>query len=324
MALPIGFADLDVKQLRYFIAIAEEGSLSAAAHRIGVAQPSLSQHIIHLEEELGVRLLERSPRGVSLTQSGGILLAHAREITGAMAVAVDAVRQSGSVPQGPVSFGLTSSVSMVLSVPLAETVRLELPKVRLRAIEAMSGFIQSWLVEEEIDLGILYDMAGVRHLAYRHLTTEQLFFFSAPDAWPFRSPVGTAVRLKDIAPLELILPSQHHGLRMMIDRAARTSGVALNVCTEMDALGQIKTLVERASGYTILSPAAAADRVIRGELVMAPVIEPKLERPVYLVRNPARPITLASRAVERITVRVIRDLVARGIWQAHVPEAADA
>ena len=61
---------MDVKQLRYFIAIAEEGSLSAAAQRVNVAQPSLSQHVLTLERNLGVNLLERSPRGVSLTQPG--------------------------------------------------------------------------------------------------------------------------------------------------------------------------------------------------------------------------------------------------------------
>ena len=94
-------------------------------------------------------------------------------------------------------------------------------------------------------------------------------------------------------------------------------GVALNVVVEMDALTQIKTLVGRGSGYTILAPAAAIDRVERGELIMAPIVEPVLTRPVYLVRNPAKPVTVASRAVESVTLEVISDLVRRGIWRAH-------
>jgi len=316
---------MDIRQLRYFIAIAEEGSLSAAAQRVSVAQPSLSQHVLTLERDLGVMLLDRSPRGVTLTQSGEILLTHAREISAALDRAVDAVRQSGSVPQGEVSFGLPSSVSMVLSVPLAETVRLELPRVRLRAIEAMSGFIQTWLEDQSIDLGMLYDVSSVRHLAHRRLMTEELHFFSAPDAWPFHSRAGTAVRLRDITPAELVLPSKHHGLRTMIDRFTRTHGVSLNVATEMDALSQIKTMVSRGSGYTILAPAAAIDFVERGELIMAPIIEPRMIRPVYLVRNPAKPITNASRELERITIEVIHDLIARGIWQAEdEPAVTDA
>lgn len=314
---------MDIKQLRYFIAIAEEGSLSAAALRLNVAQPSLSQHVLSLERELGVKLLERSPRGVSATQAGEVLLTHAREIALSMDAAVMAVRQSGSEPVGEVSFGLPSSVSMVLSVPLAETVRLELPTVRLRAIEAMSGFIQTWLENQSIDLGILYDISSVRHLTHRYLMTEDLFFFSAPDAWPFATPEGTAVRLADISPVELVLPSKHHGLRVMIDRYTRSNAVRLNIATEMDALSQIKTMVSRGSGYTILAPAAAIDFVERGELVMAPIIEPRMTRPVYLVRNPAKPVTTASRELERITIEVIRDLIARGIWRAdELPEVA--
>lgn len=314
---------MDIRQLRYFVAIAEEGSLSAAAQRVNVAQPSLSQHVIALEGELDVKLLERSPRGVTLTGPGELLLSHARQIIAAMRNAKEAVRQSGSEPQGDVAFGLPSSIASVLSVPLAETIRLELPKVRLRAIDAMSGFIKTWLEEQSIDLGILYDLNAVGHLKQRLLMSEELQFFSAPDAWPFKSPPGSPVRLADLARVELVLPSQHHGLRMMIDRSIKSHGVVLNIPTEMDGLGQIKTLVARGSGYTILAPAAAIDFVERGELIMAPIIEPRLVRPVYMVRNPAKPVTRASLEVERISLEVIHDLVARGIWQAlDEPEGA--
>jgi len=306
---------MDLRQLRYFVAIAEEGSLSAAAQRVNVAQPSLSQHIIGVEKDLGVTLFNRSPRGMTLTQSGEILLAHARDILGAMDTAVEAVKQSGSEPQGDVTFGLPSSIAMVLSVPLAETVRLELPKVKFRAIDAMSGFIKTWLEDQSIDVGMLYDLHSVRHMNHIELMTEELHFFSAPDAWPFSSRAGSPVKVSDIPKAELVLPSPHHGLRSMIDRFMKSQGVTLNVVTEMDGLGQIKTLVARGSGHTILAPAAAIDFVERGDLIMAPIIEPKLIRPVYLVRNPAKSMSRANQELERITLEVIKDLVSRGIWQ---------
>ena len=306
---------MDLRQLRYFVAIAEEGSLSAAAQRVNVAQPSLSQHIIGVEKDLGVTLFNRSPRGMTLTQSGEILLAHARDILGAMDTAVEAVKQSGSEPQGDVTFGLPSSIAMVLSVPLAETVRLELPKVKFRAIDAMSGFIKTWLEDQSIDVGMLYDLNSVRHMNHVELMTEELHFFSAPDAWPFSTRVGSPVKVSDIPNAELVLPSPHHGLRSMIDRFMKSQGVTLNVVTEMDGLGQIKTLVARGSGHTILAPAAAIDFVERGDLIMAPIIEPKLIRPGYLVRNPAKSMSRASQELERITLEVIKDLVSRGIWQ---------
>ena len=307
---------MDIRQMRYFVAIAEEGSLSAAAQRVNVAQPSLSQHVISLEKELDVQLLVRSSRGVSLTEAGAVLLEHARGLIAGVQRAQQAVRDAGHEPQGEVTFGLPSSIAMVLSVPLAETVRLDLPKVKLRIIDAMSGFIKTWLEDQSIDLGVLYDLDAVRHLDHRLLMTEELHFFSAPDAWPFESRAGSPVPLHDLAKAELVLPSPHHGLRIMIDRIMKTQGVKLNVATEMDGLGQIKTMVARGSGYTILAPAAAIDCVESGELIMAPIVEPSMVRPVYLVRNPAKPISQAGRELERLTLEVIHDLVARGIWQA--------
>ena len=304
---------MDIKQLKYFIAIAEEGSLSAASMRLRVAQPSLSQHVIKVERELGVTLIERSPRGIVLTESGHTLLRHAREICSSMDLCREKVRQSAGTPQGPVAFGLPSSVSMVLSVPLAETVLVELPKVRLRAIEAMSGFIRAWLEDQTIDLGFLYDNSDNRNFSVRQLMSEHLHFFAAPDNWPLRGEPGAPVALGEIQALDLILPSQHHGLRQTLERYADAAGGSFNVVIEMDALSQIKELVVRGSGYTILAPAAAHDRVRQGELVSSPIVEPVLSRPVCLVRNLAKPFTEACRAVERITLDVVEDLVRRKI-----------
>lgn len=315
---------MDIKQLRYFTAIVEEGSLSAAAARIGIAQPSLSQHVKGLEERLGVELLVRSPRGVTVTDAGQTLLVHARQILEAVERAKEEVSQSGSEPYGKVAFGLPSSVSMVLSVPLAETTRLELPKVSLRAVEAMSGFIRDWLQDGSIDLGILYDTSMLRHFQSRLLMTEELHFFAAPDAWPLEAKPGKPVRLTDVARQTLVLPSGNHGLRALIDRFAKAHGIRLNVVVEMDALTQIKTLVARGSAYTILAPASAHDLVEAGTLRGAAITGPAIRRPVYLVRNPEKVVTWASRAVEELTLVVIRDLVTRGIWKADLAEDSEA
>ncbi len=315
---------MDIKQLRYFTAIVEEGSLSAAAARIGIAQPSLSQHVKGLEERLGVELLVRSPRGVTVTDAGQTLLQHAQEILAAVERAQEEVRQSGNEPYGKVSFGLPSSVSMVLSVPLAETTRLELPKVSLCAVEAMSGFIRDWLQEGSIDLGILYDINMLRHFQSRLLMTEELYFFSAADAWPLASAPGDPVPMAEAARQDLVLPSGNHGLRALIDRFAKANGIELNVVVEMDALTQIKTLVARGSAHTILAPASVHDFLESGALLGAPLVEPAIRRPVYLVRNPEKVITRASREVEALTLVVIRDLVERGIWKATLAEETDA
>jgi LysR family nitrogen assimilation transcriptional regulator len=306
---------MDIRHLRYFVAISEERSLSAASQRLGVAQPSLSQHVIKLEEELNVKLIVRSPRGILLTEAGALLVRHAREICASMDRCVTEVRQSGSVLSGKVAFGMPPSISMVLSVPLAETVRIELPLVRLQAVEAMSGFIKSWIDGQTVDIGFLYDLENARHFRALHLLDEHLCFYSAPDAWPLETEPGVPVSLASVSALDLVLPSPTHGLRKTIERYAQSSGIDLNVVIEMDALTQIKELVARGSGYTILAPAAAYDFVARKEIVKSPIVAPEMQRPVYIVNNPARAMTSACRAVERITIDVARELVRRGIWE---------
>jgi len=306
---------MELKQLRYFRAIALEGSFSSAARRIGIAQPSLSQHVRHLEDELGVELMTRSPRGIVLTEAGHLLMERTDALLKMVEAAAEEVRASGTDPVGEVSFGLPSSVSMVLSVPLAETVRHVLPHVRLRAVEAMSGFIRHWLENGELSLGILYDVEGLRGLEVRPLLSEGPCFVCAPDTYPFSAEARTAgVRLADIAALDLILPSRSHGLRTLIDKASGEADVTLTVAVEMDALTQIKTLVARGSGYTILAPAAVQDAVARGELETVRIVDPVIRRSVYLVWNSALRKSRAIREVERLTLEIVDDLVTRNLW----------
>jgi LysR family nitrogen assimilation transcriptional regulator len=309
---------MDIRHLRYFIAISEEKSLSAASHRLGVAQPSLSQHVIKLEEELGVSLMVRSPRGILLTDEGRLLLRHAREICRSLDQCVAEMKEAGGAVRGTVALGLPPSVSMVMAVPLAETVHVELPGVRLQAIEAMSGYVKTWLEEERIDIAFLYSLDRKDNFRAIHILDEELCFFSAPDNWPLATPPGVPVTLASLAGLELILPGPAHGLTRTITRHTSALGIALNVVIEMDAMTQIKELVARGSGYTIFAPAAAHDFVARGELVKSPIVAPQIARPVYLASSSTRAMSRACKAVEQLALTVARDLVRRGIWEGRL------
>jgi len=305
---------VDVRQLKCFLAIAQEGSISAAAAKLQLAQPSLSQHVAKLEEELGVQLLLRTPRGVTLTESGQTLAHHAQKILDEIALAEQDVRHFSGQPQGMVSIGLPSSLSMILSVPLAETVRHDFPNVTLRLVEAMSGDIQSWVADNSIDLGFLYDVQQLRHFNARPLFEEQLFLVSAPDNWA--EPIDKSISLQSVGSLPLVLPSRKHGLREMIERFARAKNISLNVVLEIDALSQIKALVARASAYTILAHAAVLDEVERGDLIIVPIRDPMMTRVVSLVRNPKHIVTRASLEVEKLCASLIRELLQRRKWRA--------
>lgn len=307
---------MDIRHLRYFLAIADAPSISAAAQAIGVAQPSLSQHLHRMEKELSVRLVERSARGTQLTDEGMILVEHARGICASLDRCVADMRELGGAVRGRVCFGMPPSCSMIMSVPLAETVRLELPDIRLRAVETMSGYLKAWLLDGTVDIAFLYDLKDMHNVCSVHILNEELFFYSAPDAWPLNTPPGAPVPLAALQGLDMILTSA--GLRNLIEEYCAQNGVTLNVVVEMDAMTQIKEFVARGSGYTIFAPVAAQDFVKRGELLRAPIIQPTMTRPVHLVRSPARVTNLACRAVEAATLTVARELVQRGIWEGNL------
>jgi LysR family nitrogen assimilation transcriptional regulator len=311
---------LDSRQLKYFREIVDNGSMSGAARNLGIAQPSLSQLVRNLEETLGVELLIRTARGIVPTQAGERLYNHARQIENYINAAREDVVNIGSQPSGRVLFGMPPTISMALSIPMAETIRIEMPKVKFAAIEAMTGHLREWIIKGELDLALLYDNTNIGDCSNSLLLTEDLWFYSAAEDWPFSTPPLEPVDLKAVLATELVLPSERHGLRTFIERIALAHQLEPKVSIEMDSLTQIKALVARGSGYTILSPASMHDLVSDGTLVGSPIINPHLRRNVFLVRSSNAGVTLACRRTEETCREVVANLVTRGIWQAELPD----
>jgi LysR family nitrogen assimilation transcriptional regulator len=254
-----------------------------------------------------------------LTDGGQILLSHAKSILDAIDVAVGDLRNhSSSELKGAVSFAIPSSASNVLSVPLCETVQHEFPNIMLRTTEAMSGHVQEWLVQGQVDLGILYDIRRVKHLRPIPLLQEDLYLVVSPDNWSEAAgPDGIAessVTLSDCANLGLVLPQRAHGLREVIEDFASQRGITMQVPIEMDSLTNIKMLVSRGSAYSILARAAIVEELHRKLLIAVPICDPVPRRTVYLIRNASRPPSQAVFKVERLIIEIVGELVTKGRW----------
>ncbi|MCS4504793.1 LysR substrate-binding domain-containing protein [Arhodomonas aquaeolei] len=305
---------MDLRQLRYFVAIVESGSIKRAAMSLYVAQPSLSQHVRNLEEELGVTLLTRSARGVSPTEAGLELLGYARSILSQLEQAREALRAGSVDPHGSVRLGLPNSVSLVLGVPLVEMAHHELPNVSLRVVESMSGYILDWLRAGQLDLAMLYGVQRSPGISARQLLTEDLYLVSLPGAG---RDDGT-VDMQELERFELILPARPHGLRELVEKAARDNGVRLWIRTEIDALTQIKALVRRGLGQAVLSHSAVYEELSRGELVARRIVNPAIDRTVYVAEPSDRPISHAARAVAELLTHCARGLVEDGRWRGEL------
>lgn len=309
------YPPVDLRQLHHFVAIAEHGSISSAAVALGIAQPSLSEHLSRLEKRLGMQLLMRGTRGIQLTEAGAALAQSGREILQKMDLAVMDIRQLGGAPKGIVSVGFPPSLSMLLTVPLVETVQLELPGVKLQLSEAMSGDLLEWVGSGRLDFGYVYDVAQTNQLSSKTVMNEDLFLVTAADNWP-QTTLSSGfseqrISLAALHSLPLVLPSKRHSLRNLVEHAARSNGLQLNIVAEIDSLHEIIAMVDRASAYTILPHAAVHRQVSEGNLLLVEIEKPALRRSVHLVRARAQTLSQAALAVERAIATIMGEAIKR-------------
>ena len=129
---------MDLRQLRYFVAVAERGGFAAAASALNVAQSALSRHVKELERELGGALLERGARGVSATESGKVLMTRGRWLLGLIDDVKAEVRTENREPSGTVRLGAPSSLGDIFYAPLARLIAKRFPRVRLELSEGLT------------------------------------------------------------------------------------------------------------------------------------------------------------------------------------------
>lgn len=304
---------IELRQLRYFLVIVEQQSLTRAAGVLRVAQPALSGHVRRMEAHLGAALLLRTPRGVQPTEAGQALARHARLILDQLALAEEEIRGQRDDPAGLVRLGLPGTVGQILAVPLIRAVRARHPRIELRVAEAMSGFVRDWLKEGRIDIAVLYEDAAGPGLSAERLLEEELVVVGAP-ARAAGMPDGS-LPLARALQADLILPGEGHGLRALLEREAAALGQSLATVIDVDSYQNIKALVAGGMGWSILPRNAVAAEAAQGTLRLWPVCEPPLRRHVHLVHAAGRPVTGAVTAVLDLARDTLRALVRDGTWQ---------
>jgi LysR family nitrogen assimilation transcriptional regulator len=172
--------NMDLRQLRYFIAVAERGGFAAAASTLNVAQSALSRHVKELEHELGGKLPERGARGVSVTGSGKVLLARGRWLLGTIDDIKAEVRTENREPSGTVRLGVPASLAEILYAPFAKLFVNRFPKVRLEMSEGLTEGMSDRLLRGGLDVAIVTVPQPNDHLDYETLVVEQVFLIGPP------------------------------------------------------------------------------------------------------------------------------------------------
>lgn len=241
---------IEVRHLRYFVAVAEELHFGRAAGRLHMAQSPLSHQIRQLERRLGVVLIERDHHVVGLTDAGRTFLEEARGLLSRIDEAVDRTKRAGRGELGLVSVGFVPEMTTDL-VPLSlRRHRETFPDVAIQLSQANTGVLLDALRQRQIDVGFVRAPAGPDDLEYEELVREPLVLANPANGEPVKS-------LQDLADSVVVAPSYQaaRGLRRDIDTALALAGVVPSTLRE--APGAVAALLLVAAGTgTALVPAS--------------------------------------------------------------------
>jgi len=301
---------LEFRELRCFASVARAGNFGRAALELNISRPTISQQVGRLEEELGTQLLIRHGRGVTLTPSGACLLERLDAIMHLLAAPLEHDSASAAV-SGTVSVGLPAEVGPLLVSPLVETFRRRWPRVALDIKEAVSGALESWVLDRRIDVALMQDPPILDELRIEPLLTESPGVVASPRAAV--ADCSRPLRLREVAELPLILPNPQHWIRRRLTSAGIQRGIAFDPVFQIDSPALTREMVRNGLGCTVLPSMAVREEIARGTLVFRPIDQPSLAttHAVAFHRAGSGPVVLAM--VELIR-ESIRSLVADGAW----------
>ena len=262
-------ANIDVRLLRYFIAVAETGHMTRAAERLGIGQPPLSQQIRVLEGQLGVTLFERLPRGMALTDAGQAFLGDAYEVVRKLDQAVDDVRRVAAGIKGRLSVGLTSSAALHPFVPtVIRTFRSDAPAVSLMLDESSTSELLDGLRDGHLDVAFVRQPQGDTAQIVFVPVLEEPMVLAVPSAHPLAltGRAGkAAVPMTAIASQKLILYRRRtgQGLYDAIIAACHGAGFSPNIEQEAPRLLTTLSLVAAGLGVSVV-PASLMRMQVEG------------------------------------------------------------
>ncbi len=304
---------MNIRQLRYFISIVDQGSVSSAARVLHIAQPALSQHIANLEDELTTELLVRSSRGVKPTKAGEVLYHHARKIVAQMKQATDDVRREADTPRGEVSIVVPPMLGVHVAPLLLERVASKYPEVELRIMEELGLNVKEMIENSRVDLGILATRDKSPKSEYLHLYTEPLYLVSRrrSDAPPCTGEDTADV--EELFSVPLVLSQQSHAVREMVESVSERLGRTLNLRVTTEST-RLRLSYIRSGVSSGVLPWPSFDALWRrGEISARRLDNPELIRDIYLAWPRNQPLNAASRAVRQEMLDICHELFDLGV-----------
>ncbi|MDB5757226.1 MAG: LysR family transcriptional regulator [Burkholderia sp.] len=298
-------------ELQCFTQVAASGSISRAAMALGSDQSTVSRHMARLEASTGARLFHRSGRGVVLTDAGLALLDYAQKVSATIAEAKKAVQAFSGAGPSRLVIAAQPTIARMSFGAIAQVLKASFPRTRLRFVEGLGTHLLGWLADGEVDIAVLYLPSHAGALKVDMLLQEELRLVTPAD----HVHIGPRFPVRQLGQLPLILPSTHHGLRLLAESLAQKAGIRLDIAMECDTSTNVtKALVAEGCGCTLLPLAAVAEEVAAGTLRTARLVEPDVLRDVAIATAKNRPPVPQLWGITQTIRQEISGLVAAGKW----------
>jgi LysR family transcriptional regulator, nitrogen assimilation regulatory protein len=289
---------LETRRLQYFVHIVDAGSINRAASIIGIAQPALSQQMAILENELKVRLLDRSSTGVSATEAGRRLYMRAQVILRQLGSLKLELNEAADTIAGVVAVGLPPSHGVSIGNVLLARVRAEHPRLRLQIIEDGSAGLALRLRSGLLDMAVSSVGLTDPDLEEEVLLQEELFLVRAPALQPVPHD------LEQLAALPWIVTSSPNAIRGLLSAVFTQAGLEPNIVAEVNSLPMVIRAVQQNLGVTLLPQAAIGEALAAGTVAISQFMQPAPQRTTYLYQRRDKSITPGERVVHGLLIEI--------------------
>jgi len=292
---------MDLKQIEYFVRVAELGSFTRASVVLDIAQPALSRQVRLLEVELRQNLLVRNGRGAIPTEAGKLLLEHGRGILHQVERAREELGRVRGALAGRVAIGLPPTMAKVLTVPLTRAFRVQMPDAALAISEGLSVAMRESLTTGLLDIALLYNTPASPGIEITPLLEEDLFLVQRRTGAEGEDQAPVA--LEALTRYELVIPTRPNSIRMLVESELAALGLRPQINLEIDGVAAILDLVADGAGCAVL-PLNAVTTSGRPEVFTTRPIgqagEPRLRSKLLMAVSSQRPATLTQQAMAEL------------------------
>jgi LysR family nitrogen assimilation transcriptional regulator len=285
---------MDLKQMQYFLCLAQEGNVTRAARQLNIVQPALSMQIAKLEKSLGKQLFYRASRGMSLTSAGEALMQRIAPIISDIDRVRDEIGQLDGKISGRVSIGMIASAAQSTLPTSSATIAAKYPEIHLLVCEGYSETMLEWVTAGQLDIAIVNTPVLRLTPAARPILDEEMLLAHGAGNKP---ALPKAISFDRLEGLDLVIPSRRHGLRRILDDAAAEAGFSLKPRLEIDTLSAICEVVATTDLLTVLPGIVLHSTLSAGRIRARRLRNPAITRSVAWVTNPRRSVSAAMSAV---------------------------